>query len=175
MTAPDPIPIHPTLSEDDYLEQRVEDQLKWYSAKSTTNKNHYYRLQIFALIAAALIPVIILSNDSGYARIAVAIIGALTAVVSGVLSLYQYREQWMDYRTTAESLKREKFLFLCKAAPYNNTQAFSLFVNNVESIIIDENKGWRNRQLTPDTESSEKTGGSEVTKTDSQVHTPDQA
>lgn len=135
------------LTAEDYLNDRVDDQLKWYSAKSAANKNMYLRLQSFSLIAASSIPLIALSFDSDEARYAVAMIGALTAIVSGLLSLFQYRDLWVDYRSTAEVLKREKYLFLAKAAPYNDPQAFPLFVNNVESIIVSENNQWRERAI----------------------------
>lgn len=140
------------LSPERYLAERVDDQLDWYNQKSTTNKNLYLRLQCFALVAGSLIPLIALSFDTVEARIAVAIIGALTAVVSGLLSLFQYRDLWVDYRSTAELLKREKYLYLANAAPYDVGNAFPVFVNNVESILLSENSQWRERVLTDEPE-----------------------
>ncbi|MFK7855056.1 MAG: DUF4231 domain-containing protein [Granulosicoccus sp.] len=142
------------LSPEKYLAERVDDQLDWYNQKSTTNKNLYMRLQCFSLVAGSLIPLIALSFDTVEARIAVAIIGALTAIVSGLLSLFQYRDLWVDYRSTAELLKREKYLFLAKAAPYDASSAFPVFVNNVESILLSENSQWRERVLTDEPEPS---------------------
>ena len=139
---------HKPLSAEDYLAHRVDDQLEWYSAKSTANKNLYLRLQCFSLVAGSLIPLISLSFDNFQARVVVAVMGALTAIVSGLLSLFQYRDLWIDYRSTAEALKREKYLFLAHASPYDDTSAFPKFVDNVESLIISENTQWRDRVLT---------------------------
>ena len=135
------------LTPESYLTDRVDEQLEWYGRKSTSNKNLYLRLQCFSLVAASMIPLISLTFDTYQARLAVAVIGALTAIVSGLLSLFQYRDLWIDYRSTAEVLKREKFLFLANASPYDQPQAFPLFVNTVESIIISENSQWHDRVL----------------------------
>lgn len=135
------------LTPEDYLTNRVDEQLEWYSRKSTANKNLYLRLQCFSLVAASMIPLIALTFDTYQARVAVAVIGASTAIVSGLLSLFQYRDLWIDYRSTAEVLKREKYLFLANASPYDQPLAFPLFVNNVESIILSENNQWHERVL----------------------------
>ena len=68
---------HKPLSAEDYLANRVDDQLDWYSAKSTANKNLYLRLQCFALVAGSLIPLISLGFDNFQARLVVAVMGAL--------------------------------------------------------------------------------------------------
>ncbi len=143
-----------SLSAEDYLRERVDDQLDWYSKKSASNKRWYFRLQLFTLVAAASIPVISLSSSDNAVRILVAVIGALTAVAAGVLTLYQFKDQWVDYRSTAETLKYEKYLFMTGASPYTDAKAFSLFTNRVESIIIQENKGWREKKFSTEPDSS---------------------
>jgi hypothetical protein len=39
-------------------------------------------------------------------------------VLEGVQHLYQFHEQWIAYRSTAEALKRERYLYLASAGPY---------------------------------------------------------
>ena len=39
----------------DYLENRLDDQIKWYSKKSGTNQKIYKRLQLVMIISAACI------------------------------------------------------------------------------------------------------------------------
>ena len=72
----------------------------------------------------------------------VALLGALIAVISTIISLNQFQENWIEYRTTCESLRHEKFLYLTKAEPYNNEEPFGLFVQRVESLISKENSSW---------------------------------
>lgn len=133
------------LSAAEYLQQRVDDQLSWYGKKSAQNKRWYYRLQFITLLAAVAIPVISLSSGDFKVRFLVALLGAIAALAAGLLSLYQFRDQWLDYRSTAESLKFEKHLFLTRSAPYNTPSAFTLFVQQVESLIISENRNWQQK------------------------------
>ncbi|NND90490.1 MAG: DUF4231 domain-containing protein [Granulosicoccus sp.] len=135
------------LSPADYIRTRVDDQLTWYGDKSAFNKRWYYRLQLVTLLAATAIPVISLSSANPSTRILVALIGAIAAVSTGVLSLFQFRDQWMDYRSTAEALKFEKHLYLTRAAPYQSEDAYSLFVNRIEATIISENRGWLDKSF----------------------------
>ena len=48
---------------------------------------------------------------------------------------------------TAESLKFEKYLFLTRSAPYDSATAFSLFVQRVETVIISENRSWKQKSF----------------------------
>ena len=134
-----------SMSPDQYLKHRVDDQLNWYSKKSTANKNWHFRLQLITLVAAALVPVVSLSLTEAGGRILVAIIGSIAAIAAGVVALYQFRDLWIDYRSTAERLKYEKYLFLTGSEPYANSNCFSLFVNRVENTILQENRGWHEK------------------------------
>ena len=44
------------MNEDEYLNNRLEEQLKWYSNKSQTNQKWYKRLRLTEIISASLIP-----------------------------------------------------------------------------------------------------------------------
>lgn len=45
-----------------------------------------------------------------------AVFGALIVVIEGLQQLYQSLRNWLLYRSTCESLKHEKYLFLASAA-----------------------------------------------------------
>lgn len=130
-----------------YLRERVDEQLAWYENKSAISKRWYYRLQIVTLISAATIPVITLSSGEFVVRLVVALLGSVTAVSAGLLSLYQFRDQWIDYRATAEVLKFERYRFVTRVDPYVGSDAFSQFVNRIEAVIIQENQGWQQKQF----------------------------
>ena len=133
------------MTPEQYLQVRVENQLAWYSKRSAQNKSAYFQLQIVALLAAVLIPILSLSSGDIKVRIAVALLGGVAALIAGLLSLYQFRDQWLDYRSTAESLKCEKHLFLTRSPPYAKADAFPLFVQRVEAIILAENNAWQQK------------------------------
>ena len=48
-------------------------------------------------------------------KIIIGIIGVSIALIAGIMNLYKFHENWVSYRTTAEILKHEKYLFLTGA------------------------------------------------------------
>jgi len=133
------------MEEKDYLETRLEDQIIWYDKKSSSNQQLYKRFRIVEIIAAACIP--FLAGFSSKSETIpflwiIGILGVLVTVFSGILMLYKFNERWIEYRTTSESLKHHKYLFLTRTNPYNDENAFSLFVSNVEGLISEENSKW---------------------------------
>jgi hypothetical protein len=142
-------------NEKEYLATRVIDQIKWYDKKSMRNKNLFLVLKIFEISLALFIPFLtayITENDS-ILKIIVGILGIIIAAVSGIITLVKYQENWIEYRTVAESLKLEKFLFLAKAGPYQNQEnAFRVFVERFESLISNSTKKWVNYISQKDTE-----------------------
>lgn len=133
------------MSEEQYIKSRVDDQIQWYSGRSRKAQKRFKWLRGFEMAAAALIPIIAGFGDQLpwlHVELVLAVLGALIALSSAVVSLNQYQENWIEYRTTAESLKHEKFLFLTRAEPYLDDQAFSIFVSRVEGLISKENSTW---------------------------------
>jgi Protein of unknown function (DUF4231) len=70
-------------------------------------------------------------------------LGAAIALIEGIQQLNQYHQNWIGYRSTAEALKHEKFLFLAAAGPYaaaHNPKA--LLAERVESLVSQEHAKW---------------------------------
>lgn len=132
------------MKQEDYLTQRVDDQISWYDSKSQWNQKWYKRLRNIEIIAAATIPFLsgYITQEQPWINIVIGILGALIAVIAGTIGLYNFQENWIEYRTTSESLKHEKYLFLTTTEPYNIDEPFSLFVQRVESLISTENSKW---------------------------------
>lgn len=132
------------MDEQGYIKDRLDDQIQWYSTKSQWNQKWYKRLRILEILAACLIPLIVgyVIDTRPFLKVIVGILGVLVALVSGILSLYKFQENWIEYRTVAESLKHEKYLFLTKSEPYNIDNSFSLLVERVEGMISVENSKW---------------------------------
>lgn len=80
-------------------------------------------------------------------------LGVVIAVSVAAGSLYKFQENWIQYRTTAETLKHEKYLYLTKSAPYNEENAFIQLVQRIESLISKENTQW-SRYAKKDTKST---------------------
>jgi hypothetical protein len=132
------------MTPDEYIQQRLDDQINWYSTKSQTNQIWFKRLRILEILCAATIPFLagFISESTDYLRIVIGILGLTIAVIAGVLSIFKFQENWIEYRSTSEMLKHEKYMFMTKASPYNVQDSFPLLVNRVESLISKENTNW---------------------------------
>jgi len=131
-----------TLSENSVPFARLEDQLQWYDKKSTWNKTVYKQLKLLALVIAVSIP---LAALTGFVKIT-AVLGALIAFLEGLQQLNQYHDNWISYRSTAEALKHEKFLYLANAGPYAGDTPDTVLADRVESLVSQEHAKWASTQ-----------------------------
>lgn len=132
------------MEEGEYLKNRLDNQIDWYNKKSAVNKKYFRLCQVILLIMATLITLSGTFNAAEFPWVAYTIpfLGASIAIISGLLGLFKFQENWLEYRTVCESLKHEKFLFLTKSEPYHEGKAFGLLVNKVEALISKENTNW---------------------------------
>ena len=132
------------MQPDEYIHDRLDDQINWYSQESQWNQRCFKVLRILELVFASTIPFLVgqITTETSLLKIIVGSMGVCVAVISGLVSLYQFQENWIEYRTTAETLKHEKFLFLAKSPPYDGEGGFHVLVARVESLVSKENTNW---------------------------------
>lgn len=132
------------MTEDEYLEQRLEDQLNWYERKSSYYQVRYKALRLLEIIAAAIIPFLSgLVSTFDWVVYVIGGLGIVIAVSAAISAMGKYHEYWIQYRTTSEQLKQEKFMFLTKTGPYEETEGrLNQFVERVEALIAKENATW---------------------------------
>jgi hypothetical protein len=135
-----------------YLKDRVEDQIAWYDRKAAFNKRWFISLRAVEIASAATVP--FLSGFSSHPSIgaAVGIMGIIITLCAGMTHLCQFQERWMDYRTTAEALKKERFLFATRTEPYNGADAFPTLVQRIETVASKEVVTWAQHLTKPETE-----------------------
>lgn len=131
------------MNQEDYLKDRVDDQIAWYEKKSGQNKKNYHRAKVIEVVLAVLLPFISgFDNIYGIEVITIAgFIGVIIAIISGVSVLYKHHDKWIEYRTTVETLKQERYMFVTNSGPYKEKN-FQAFVERFESIISNENSNW---------------------------------
>jgi hypothetical protein len=132
----------------EYLEKRVDHQINWMEEKSTMNQKRYKAMKFVEIIAAALVPLLVSiqpedSNLRMTLNTTVGLLGVLIVILSSLRQLNKYQENWITYRATLESLKREKFLFNAATPPYHDSNAFINLVMNIESLLSKENDSWK--------------------------------
>jgi hypothetical protein len=127
-----------------YLKERLQAQIDWYSRKGTAYKTEYLTLSTIGIIAASSIPFLVgyVSEDNPWVKIFVGFLGVLIAVITGITALNKSQELWIEYRTTCELLKHQKYLFETGTKPYDEEDAFHFLVENVEVLISKEHSKW---------------------------------
>ncbi len=139
------------MNQEEYLKERLQNQIDWYDRTSMTNQKWFKRLQVAAILASATIPFLsgYITGTTVLLKLAVGALGLTVAAITAILGLYKFQENWFEFRTTCESLKHEKYLFLTKSEPYDQGDSFKLLVERVESLISKENTAW-NRYMKKD-------------------------
>lgn len=129
---------------DDYLSKRLDAQIEWYDKKSSRAQSWYKRLRLLEIALAVSIPFLVgyISDAAPAVQFSVGLAGVLIAIISGIVTLNRYQENWIEYRTTCESLRHHKFTFLSNAGPYVGDGSFPTLVENVERLISQENTKW---------------------------------
>lgn len=137
-----------TSTPDQYIAERLDQYQQWYDRKSVVTKSRYLRMRAFSVVGGGLVPVLInLPNDlviSGVSilKVVVTVISLLVVVMVSLESVFHYREQWKNYRSTEQMLGHEKFFFRNRVAHYrsmDDAEAFRTFVERIEGMIAAEN------------------------------------
>jgi Protein of unknown function (DUF4231) len=132
------------MTEAEYFEQRLTDQINWYDKKSGHYKKLFMRFKVTEIVLALLIPLLTgyITTEMVGLKVFVGLLGVIVAVAASLLTLYKFQENWIEYRTVSEQLKYEKYLYLAKAGIYKEKRAFADFVERIEGILSAENAKW---------------------------------
>jgi hypothetical protein len=136
----------------DPIMERLEEQIRWYDSKSISNRKTYKRIKIIEILAAALIPFVApLKIPHVNVTAITGGLGVLITVLEGMIHLNQYQRNWINYRSTCEALRHEKFMYLGNAGPYAGSKdARALLAERIESLISQEESKWASMQLQDD-------------------------
>ena len=131
------------MTEEEYIAQRLDNQMDWYSRKSSFCQIRYKVLRVVEIIAAALIPFLSgMGEKVPYGQWIVGALGVMIALATAAGFLFKYHENWIQYRVTSEQLKHEKFLFATRSGPYTDQERFQQLVQRVEGLISKEATTW---------------------------------
>jgi hypothetical protein len=134
------------LSVGDPVLGRLEDQIDWYNRKSTSAQHIFKRIKVIEILAAATIP-FLAGLTFRHVTLVTGGLGVLITVLEGILHLNQYQQNWTSYRSTCESLKHEKFVYIGKAGPYASApDPHALLAERIESLVSQEHSQWASVQ-----------------------------
>jgi|SRR5947207_1510928 len=137
------------LNPEEYIEKRVKQYQGWYDRKAVSCKNRYLRMRAFTVVVGGVVPVLVNVETSINTLVGYPITKAIITVMSlcvvitvSLESVFHYREQWKNYRSTEQLLGHEQFAFLARVGVYKQLspdEAFKLFVERIEGAIAAEN------------------------------------
>lgn len=138
---------------DRYIEVRVKQYQGWYDGKAVQTKALFLRNRAASVVGGAIVPVLVNMQNEWYPynidviRIIVTLISLLVVILVSLESVYHYREQWKNYRSTEQFLGHETVFFHSHVGKYDkldDDKAFRLFVERVEEAIASENSATLN-------------------------------
>ena len=131
-----------------FLKLRWLDQVLWMESKAGQAQRFYYRLRLVTIVGAVIVPALVALNTldgtaGRAAQIATWVVSLVVAISAAVEGFFQFGQRWRNYRSTAERLKIEGWLFLQFAGPYasangSHADAFRTFATRVEDVIQKE-------------------------------------
>lgn len=126
---------------DKYEKERYQKEIRWYDTRSRQNQWGYRATQIYSVAASVSIPVLL--NIDDFNLLIISIIAASVAGVQSLSSLVKFQENWLNYRTTAETVRKEIHFLHAGVDEYGTVEdKRALFVKRVESLISRENTMW---------------------------------
>ncbi|MER7112851.1 DUF4231 domain-containing protein [Saccharomonospora azurea] len=129
------------ISPDDYIQTRLAQYQNWYDSKAVRMKALHLRLRSVSVIGGALVPALV-NIDVPYINVVTTIVSLVVVILVSLESVFHYREQWKNYRSTEQLLGHERIYFMTRCGAYeglNDQDAFRRLVERVESAIAAEN------------------------------------
>lgn len=99
-----------------YLDRRNDDQVRWCDTKSARKSRIYYCVQPVGIVLAAVTAApagagLARKGNIDWANWLPTVFSLLVAIGTALRGTFENQENWLDYRITAETLKKEKVLY----------------------------------------------------------------
>ncbi|MDO5291547.1 MAG: DUF4231 domain-containing protein [bacterium] len=123
---------------DEKMKKRIMNSLNWFIKKAVVYKRCYYTFSSASIVTPLAMTIMnsvesstfIANNFKQYS----AVLATITTVASSLLALFRFKDQWQEYRTTAEVLKSELIKFQTKTGEYKD-QDPQMLCDRIEAII----------------------------------------
>lgn len=138
------------MEPNEYIDERLNDQIDWYDSKSAINKKKFYIFKLIQIISTSLVPVLVGSLlRFHWLLYLISLLSFISIMCEAVLNLYDFHENWIQYRNTAESLKHEKYMYFSNTGAYDSPDidSFKTLVERTEALVSSENVNWANMNL----------------------------
>jgi uncharacterized membrane protein len=129
------------LNPQEYIYERLNESIAWYDKNAAKKKKLYLQMRAITVISGAIVPVLV-NMEFTYVKFITTFLSLVVVLFVSLESVYHFREQWINYRSTEQFLRMEYFFFTANDGPYagkKESEAYRLFVERVESAIESEN------------------------------------
>ncbi|KOG33716.1 DUF4231 domain-containing protein [Streptomyces resistomycificus] len=124
--------------------ERLQDQMTWFDRKSSHAQRRFKQLKLSTLLLAAGLPVVVAASAPTWIA---ALMGAMIAVIEGAQQLFKFQENWINYRSSCENLRREQYLYVARAGHYAQAADVDvLLAESIERILSNETTHWAERE-----------------------------
>ncbi|MDB4920705.1 DUF4231 domain-containing protein [Mucilaginibacter sp.] len=140
-----------TITPEEYIDERITQFRGWYDSKALNAKKTYMIMRSSTVIGGAIVPVLINISTEPWVKYLTSIISLLVVILVSLESVYHYREQWKNYRSTEQLLAKEYFNFVAGEGQYRGLDekvAFLTLVERIENAIESENASTLNVMTT---------------------------
>jgi hypothetical protein len=131
---------------DRFYKNYFEHQLEWYDKKAAWNKRCYWSIRGTQIILVSFLPVAVSLfpvTSSLFWKNATIIAFVSLIIVQSLDSFLNTQKKWLNYRTTAEGLRREKQMFKTKTGEYSNIEdPEQVFIERTMMLTSRENRYW---------------------------------
>ena len=141
-----------SMTPEEYIDERLNQFREWYDKKAVLAKRNYQWMRAITVVGGGIVPVLInLPFDDSITRYLTTMVSLVVVILISLESVFHFREQWKNYRSTEQLLAKEYFNFVTGEGPYRNLSekdAFLDFVDRVENAIASENASTLNVMTT---------------------------
>jgi hypothetical protein len=125
---------------DDVVWRELDREFRRYDAAAVRHRIAYLAMRLVALGVGAAVTVLA-AIDAGPAL--TASLAAVVVVAEGAQQLFQLHTRWISYRTAAETLRREAFLYVAELPPYAEPALRRARLASVlQDVTSRENTAW---------------------------------
>lgn len=132
-----------------YICARIEGQIAYYEKKSAQNKKLYHMLSILSIVANALVPVLSVflktADGNEIIKLLITIISSFAAVTASMLVLFNAKELWNKYRSSASALTSLLHQYYTRTGVFEDVEgdaAFRLLARLAEERLDEEHRAW---------------------------------
>lgn len=93
----------------------INNSLKYFVSRAKRNQYIFYAFNILLLLINGSVLVI---NNTKIDRVYVTVLSAVATLVTALIALFRYADNWRRYRTNAEKLKSQCIRFISNSGDY---------------------------------------------------------